>query len=66
MSILTIVIKYLIILENIDSNIQCERGYAYSSIKQKMCTWVNEGSWKMLKLFFPDEKKIKKCPKITV
>ena len=26
----------------VNENIQCDHGYAYSSGKQKMCTWVNE------------------------
>ena len=26
---------------NFNKNIQCVHGYAYSSGKQKMCTWVN-------------------------
>ena len=33
------------IFENVNENIQCDHGYAYSSEKQKMCTWVNEESW---------------------
>ena len=26
----------------LNKNIQCVHGYAYSSEKYKMCTWVNE------------------------
>ena len=37
---------------NVNYNIQCDHGYAYSSSKQKMCTWVNEESWEMIKTVF--------------
>ena len=47
----------------INENIQCVHGYACSSGKQKMCTWVNEESWGMMKTYFPDAKQIKKRPK---
>ena len=50
--------------KNVDENIQCVRGYAYSSGKQKMCTWINEDSWGLLKNFFPDSKPIKKSQKV--
>ena len=30
--------------KNVNENIQCDHGYVYSSGKQKICTWVNEGS----------------------
>ena len=30
--------------KSVNENIQCDHGYAYSSGKQKMCTWVNEDS----------------------
>ena len=35
--------------KNVNENIQCVHGYAYSSGRQKMCTWVNEESWGMMK-----------------
>ena len=63
MSILPIVVEILKFLKNVNENIQCVYGYAYSSGKQKMCTRVNEDSWGMMKNFFPDAKPIKKCPK---
>ena len=50
--------------KNVNENIQCVRVYAYSSGKQKMCTWVNDESWGMMKTCFPGAKKIKKCPKM--
>ena len=37
---------------NVHATIQCDNGYKYSSIKQKICTWVNEESGeKTTKLF---------------
>ena len=59
MSILPIVVEFLKFLKNVNKKIQCVHGYAYSSGKQKMCTWVNEESWEMMKNCFPDEKQIK-------
>ena len=47
---------------NVNENIQCVHGYAYHSGKQKICTWVNEDSWEMMKNCFPDAKPIKKIP----
>ena len=44
--------------KNGSENIQCVRGYAYSSGKQKMCTWVNEESWVIMKTCFPGAKQI--------
>ena len=41
-------------------NIQCVHGYAYSSGNQKICTWVNEESWGIIKTCFPNAKQIKK------
>ena len=35
-----------------NENIQCVHGYAYSLGKLKMCTWVNEDSWEIMKKFF--------------
>ena len=51
---------------NVNNNIQCDHGYAYFSSKHKMCTWVNEESWKMMKECFPGEKQIEKCTKTIV
>ena len=45
-------------------NIQCVHGYAYSSGKQKLCTWVNEDRWEMMKNCFPDAKPIKNVQKL--
>ena len=50
--------------KNVNENIQCVHGYAYSLSKQKMCTWVHEKSWEMMKTCFPYAKKIRKCPKL--
>ena len=47
-----------IIEENVNENIECVHGYAYSSGKQKMCTWVNEESWGMMNTCFTDANKI--------
>ena len=63
MSILPIVEEILKFLKNVNKNIQCVHGYAYSSGKQKLCTWVNEESWGMMKTCFPDAKQITKFPK---
>ena len=52
-----------ILENNINKNIQCVHGYEYSSGKHKMCTWVNEENWVMMKPYFPDVKKIKRCLK---
>ena len=52
-------VEFLKFLKNVNENIQCVHGYAYSSSKQKMCTWVNEESWGMMKTCFPDAKQIK-------
>ena len=30
---------------NVNANIQCDHGYAYSTIKEKICTWIDEESW---------------------
>ena len=49
--------------KNINENIQCVHYYAYYSGKQKMYTWVNDKSWRMVKTCFPDATKIKKSPK---
>ena len=38
--------------KNVNENIQCVHGYSYSSVKQKICTYVNEDSWGMMKHFF--------------
>ena len=46
--------------KNVNENIQCVRGYVYSSAKQNICTWFNEESWGMMKNCFPDAKQIKK------
>ena len=43
----------------VNAYIQYDHGYAYSSIKQKVCTWVNEKSWEMMKNCFPEAKQIK-------
>ena len=45
--------------KNVNENIQCVHGYSYSSCKQKMCTWVNEDSWVMMKNVFLGAKPIK-------
>ena len=50
----------------VNENIKCDHGYAYSSSKHKMCTWVNAETWEMMKNCFPDEKQIKNCPKTVL
>ena len=66
MSILDIVVEIMKILKNVNENIQCVNGYACFSGKQKMCTWVNEKTWGMIKTCFPYSKQIKKCPKTVL
>ena len=51
-------VEFQIFLENVNEKVQCVSGYEYSSGKQKMCTWGNEGSWGMMKTFFPDANQI--------
>ena len=45
--------------KDVNENIQCDHGCAYSSGKQKMCTWIDEDSLEMTKNCFPDAKQIK-------
>ena len=60
MIIFPIVVEYLTFLKKrVNENIQYDNGYAYYLGKQKMCTWVNEESWGMIKTCFPDAKQIK-------
>ena len=47
-----------------NENIKCVHVYAYSSGKDKMCTWVFEETWGMMKICFIDAKKIKKFQKL--
>ena len=47
----------------VNENIKCEHGYAYSSGKHNMYTWVNEETWEMTKKCFPDANQINKFPK---
>ena len=47
----------------VNENIKCEHGYAYSSGKHDMCTWVNEETWETMRNCFPGANQIKKCPK---
>ena len=61
MSILAIAVEYMTVFKNVNENIQCDHGYAYSPGK-KVCTWVNEEFWAMIKTCFPDAKQIKQCP----
>ena len=37
----------------VNANIKYEHGYAYSSGKNNMCTWVNEDTCKIMKNCFP-------------
>ena len=64
MSILDLAVEILKFLKNVNENIQCVHGYAYYSGKQKMCTWVNEGSWGITKNCFTDAKPIKNVQKL--
>ena len=52
--------------KNVNEDIKCVHGYAYSSGKQKICTWVNEESWGMMKTCFPEAKQIKKISKTVL
>ena len=47
----------------VNENIKCEHGYAYSSGKHNMCTWVNDDTWEMMKNCFPGAKQFNKRPK---
>ena len=42
-----------------NENIQSDHGYVCSSGKHKMCTWVNEESWGMMKTCFTNANQIK-------
>ena len=33
---------------DVNANIQCDNGYAYSSRKEKNFTWINEESWEVM------------------
>ena len=48
---------------NVNANIQCDNGYAYSSSKEKIFTWINEESWEIMQTYFPDAKEVKNAPK---
>ena len=37
--------KSAIFEKYVNENIKCEHGYAYSSGKHNMCTWVNDYTW---------------------
>ena len=43
----------------VNENIKGEHGYAYSSGKHNICTWVNEDTWEMTKNCFPGANRIK-------
>ena len=45
---------------NVNANIQCDHGYAYSSSKKKMYTWVSGEIWEMMKNCIPGANQIKK------
>ena len=64
MSIRPVVVEFLKCLKNVNENIQCIHGYTYSSLKQKMCTSVNEDSCVMMKTCFPDANQIQRLPKL--
>ena len=36
----------------VNANIKCEYGYAYSSGKHDICTWVNEDTWEITRKCF--------------
>ena len=50
--------------KNVNENIQCVHGYAYSSENQKIYTWVNEESWGIMKTCSPDAKQIRRHPNL--
>ena len=50
--------NYEICEKYVNENIKCEHGYAYSSGKRNMCTWVNEDTRNMMKNCFSDANKI--------
>ena len=50
--------------KNVNENIQCVHGYAFSSDKQKIRTWVNEEIWGMIKTGFPYTTQMKNFQKL--
>ena len=46
----------------VDSNIQCDRGYAYFSNKEKIRTCINGESWEIMQEYFLDAKQVKNSP----
>ena len=46
----------MIFLIFFNENMKCIHGYAYYSGKHKICKWVNEERWGMMKTFFPHAK----------
>ena len=50
----------------INSCIKFCRVYSYSTPKGIMITWINNKSWEILKLCFPESLTVKKCPKRAV
>ena len=57
---------YDIFETNINSHIQCDNGFPYSTIKGKMLTWINDETWEMMENLFPGAKQVKKSPKTIV
>ena len=55
----------IIFEKDVNEDIKCEHGYAYSSVQRAICKWVNEDTWEIMKKFFPDATKIYMFP-ITV
>ena len=55
--------NYAIFEKHVNEDIKYEHGYAYSSGKRNMCTYVYQDTWEMMKNCFPDEKPNNKFPK---
>ena len=55
----------IILKKDVNEDIKCEHGYAYSAGQHAICKWVNEETWERTKNCFPDTTKIYMCP-ITV
>ena len=55
----------IIFEKDVNEDIKCEHGYAYSAGQREICKLVNKDTWEITKKFFPDATKIYMCP-ITV
>ena len=63
MSIHTIVVESLQFLKkDVNEDIKCEHGYAYSAGQRAIFKWVNEYTWERTNNVFTDAKQINMCP----